>query len=193
MWPRDQGSSVVPWYLGLTSARSGHWPEHWVLSISEFDHRLSLWVWPEKDCKISKGVKFCDERNLSWKARLPCIKEQGKIADVDGIMPQENWREKQSVTFRERPATWSPLPLCVMLKPARKGAQDIWLFVPWTCWLIPFLDVLWGFGPSSTVPPTGPAQSPQCELEVAGSGLGNKQITCSLRISLQVRWKTIWV
>ena len=74
-----------------------------------------------------KGGTFSDQRvSVFWKARLLHVKEWGKIAGVDGIMPQENWKEKQFYIRQRKTYNLNPWPVSVMLKFERQGAQEIW-------------------------------------------------------------------
>lgn len=89
-----------------------------VPSISEFDHRASLWAWfkrkeKKKDSKGSKGVKFSDERVLCFQGHDSyALRNEATLLVWMELHLKKTTRENNSVSVRGRPITWSSLPMC---------------------------------------------------------------------------------
>lgn len=88
-----------------------------------------------------KAGTFSDQRvSVFWKARLLHVKEWGKIAGVDGIMPQENWKEKQFY-IRQR-KTYNLIPMaceCHVEICKTRSTGNLTTF-PWTLLLVQLLS-----------------------------------------------------
>ena len=114
---------------------------NWVLSISEFDHWVSLWIWQEKDSKRSKRVHLVIKGFLCFERQdYSMLRNGAKLLAWMELHLKKTERKSNPISGRERPITWSPWPMSVMLKSGRQGAWEVWSYSheP-SCWVLSWM------------------------------------------------------
>lgn len=89
---------------------------------------------------------------------------------MDGITPQENWKEKQFYIRQRKTYNLIPMAYECHVEICKTRSPGNLIIFPWTFLLVPFLDMMWGFSlrQSSMATSAASTQRTTCELEVTG-------------------------